>query len=242
MKKLPIFLAILVVAIVAYSMTEWSKTRSLVASQNITTETRSVAEFTKIEVASAFQVDVTYSSEESVSVEAPDNLQDYIDLKVKSGTLHISFKKNTSVNSNCALKVHITTAKLNDFELSGASSVALNNLLKDNNFKIESSGAASFKGELAVENADIELSGAASASLYGSATTAKLDLSGASQMNDYDFSVNNLTVNLSGASSATISSSGTLSGDVSGASSLDYKGDPTVKGLSKSGAASANGH
>lgn len=247
MKKLPVFIAILLVALVAYSMTQWSKTNSSVApgivgSKNITTETRNVDDFTKLEVDGAFQVDVTYSSNESVSVEAPDNLQDQIDLDVKSGTLKITTKNNRSINSQCALKIHIKTANLNEFKLSGASSVTLNNSLKDNSFKIESTGAASFKGEIDVENADIELTGASTVALNGKANTGVFNLTGASQVKDYDFDVKNLKLELSGASSATISSSGEISGDISGASSLNYKGNPNVKSLNKSGAASARNH
>ncbi|MCJ8290622.1 MAG: DUF2807 domain-containing protein [Crocinitomicaceae bacterium] len=242
MKKIPVLLAIIAIAVVAYSMSNWSGSKSVVATKHVTTETRTVSDFTKIDVESIFQVDVTYSNEESVTVEAPDNLQKYIELKVKSGTLKVQFDSKTSITSTCAIKVHIKTAKLNDFTLSGASSITLNNSLNDDNFTVESSGAASFKGEVDVEKATIELSGAANIDLFGTATTADLDLSGASHLNDYDFKVDNLNIDLSGASSATITSLKTINGELSGASSLNYKGNPSIKRLSTSGASNAYKH
>lgn len=241
MKKIPVILALIAVAVVAYSMTNWTSlsTKSIKASKNITTETRSVSDFDKIEVDGVFEVDVTYGSSESIEVEAPENLQEYIELNVKSGKLSIEVKKRTQIKSSCSIKIHIKTAKLNDFEISGASSVKLNNTLKDDNLMIESSGAASFKGEVDVNNAEIELDGAASANLAGTATSARIDMSGASQLNDYDFEVNDLNIDLSGASSAKITSLKSIKGDVSGASSLTYDGNPGVKNVSTSGAASS---
>jgi len=240
MKKIPILLALFAVALVAYSMSNWGGSKRVVATKNFTLETKTVSDFTKIDVNGTFQVDVTYSKEESVTVEAPSNLHQYIELDVESGTLIIQFAKKTSISSHGAIMIHIKTAKLNDFTQSGASSIALNNSLNDDLFTIESSGAASFKGEVDVDKASIELSGAANVDLFGTATTADIELSGASHLNDYDFNVANLSVDLSGASSATITSRKTINGDLSGASSLNYKGDPNIKDLSTSGASSAD--
>lgn len=242
MKKIPVLIALIVVAVVAYSMSNWVSSKKVVGTKNFTTETRTVSSFTKIEVEGTFQVDVTYSPEESVTVEAPSNLHQHIELDVKSGTLQVQFANNTRISSQGAIKIHIKTAKLNDFTISGASTITLNNSLNDDDFTVESSGASSFKGEIDVKQATIELSGAANVDLFGTATTARLDLSGASHLNDYDFNVDNLNVDLSGASSVTITSLKTLNGELSGASSLDYKGDPSIKRLSTSGASSADQH
>ena len=240
MKKIPVILALVAVAVVAYSMSNWtSKTaNSIRASNNITTETRNADDFDKLEVAGAFQVYVTYSSTESIEVEAPENLQKHIELNVRSEKLKIRVKKNTQIKSSCGLKIHIKTSKLNDFDISGASSVSLNNMLKDNFFYLKSSGAAKFSGELQVKEAEIKLNGASKAHLTGMATNANLELSGASNVNDYDFEVNNLNVDMSGASSAQITSLKSVKGDVSGASSLKYEGNPSVDKVHTSGAAS----
>lgn len=240
MKKLPIFLAIGAIALVAYSMVYLNdQTFSIKASKKRTTKTKKVDDFDKIVVDGVFEVDVTYSSQEKIAIDAPNNIQKLIKLNVKSGTLIVTLDKNARVNSKDGFKIHISTAKLNHFELSGAASITLNNSLKDKNFTIESSGAAIFKGDIDVEVASLDLSGATHVDLSGTAQTADLDVSGASHLNDYSFSVNDLNVDLSGASSTTITSTNSLNAEVSGASSLKYKGNPSIKGLNTSGAASA---
>lgn len=210
---------------------------SLKASKHITTEVRKVKDFDEIEVGGAFEVDITYGSKELVEVEAPDNFQEFIDLSVSSGTLKIEMDDINSYNSQGAVKIHIKTTKLNDFTLSGATSIYLNNRLKDDELSINSSGAASFDGEVKVDNAEIELSGASKVYLTGSAKSADINLSGASKLKDYDFEVKDLDVEISGASTANITSLKSIEGGVSGASSLVYDGNPSMKKVDVSGAA-----
>lgn len=239
MKKIPVLAALVAIAIVAYSMSNWGGSTSIIGTKNFTTETRSVGDFTKIEVASAFEIDVTYSTEESVTVEAPSNLHQYIELDVTSETLHVQFSSKKNISTKGAIQIHIKTSKLNHFMISGASSITLNNSLKYPKIIVESDGAASFKGDVNVEKAIIESSGAASVDLSGTAETADIELSGASHLDDYSFSIDNLTIDLSGASSAKVTTLKSINGDVSGASSLNYKGNPSIKQLSTSGAANA---
>ena len=237
MKKIPVILALVAVGLVAYSMSNWGGKDSIKASKNITTETREVRDFDRIDVSGAFSVDVTYGPEEKVEVEAPENLQKHISVKVKSHTLVIKQDENTSFRSPGKLEIHITTSKLNEFYLSGASSVSLKNTLEDNSLKLESSGAANFNGTILVSDADIELSGAAHARIEGSSQEARIELSGASSLTDYDFEMLDADVDLSGASSAKITCMKSLVGDVSGTSNLYYKGNVTHPKISESGVA-----
>lgn len=238
MKKIPIILALVAVAIVAYSMSTWGDKKSVKASKTITTETRNVSDFHKIEVSGAFDVDVTYGTEEKVEVEVPENLQEYVKVYTRGGKLFIETDGKTSFKSSCDLLVHVKTTRLNEFELSGASSIKLNNTLKDDAFSLESSGATNFKGKLDVQEVEMDLSGASSATIEGRAAKALVDLSGASQLEDFEFEIDEAFIDLSGASSAKVTSLKSIKADVSGASSLYYKGNPAKNDVIKSGASS----
>lgn len=206
------------------------------------TEAKIVDEFDKIQVEGIFEVDVTYGSEEKVEIEAPEHIKNRIKMKVKSKTLYFELDKNRSLTAAGKIKVHLYTEKLNDFNVSGASSIRLNNTLNDDTFTLECSGAASFKGDIDVSKAGIEMDGAASVKLSGTADEANLELSGASHLKGFDFEVKGLKVDLSGASSTKVGCLNSLNGDVSGASSLNYEGNPTTNNVSVSGAASSERH
>lgn len=72
------------------------------------------------------------------------------------------------------------------------------------------------------------MSGASQATLSGTATSFDATLSGASRLTATELSIGDLTINLSGASDAEITVTGSLSAAASGASTLRYAGSPTI--------------
>jgi hypothetical protein len=100
------------------------------------------------------------------------------------------------------------------------------------------SGAGRLDGTAHVHLATLELSGASNAKLSGSAGRLEVTQSGASQLDAVDLDVSDLAIDLSGASTADVSVTGTISAGVSGASSLRYRGSPTFARREVSGASS----
>jgi hypothetical protein len=79
------------------------------------------------------------------------------------------------------------------------------------------------------------LSAASTTTLGGKANNLLIDASAASHLELYDFTVHNARVNLSGASQAKINLDGRLDADLSGASTLLYRGEPTLGDISVTG-------
>ena len=104
------------------------------------------------------------------------------------------------------------------------------------NVDLGASGASQITGDLSAADVNIDLSGASSVQLEGSGDDAVIKASGASSAKLAGFEVNNVDVNLSGASSGTINMDGRLDADLSGASSLSYIGEPTMGNINTSGA------
>jgi hypothetical protein len=74
--------------------------------------------------------------------------------------------------------------------------------------------------------------------LFGNADEVNLDLSGASDLDAIDLEANKYNADISGAANARIFVKNELTTDVSGASSLRYKGEPSIVNNDISGAAS----
>lgn len=228
------FAFILSLAVLAVASTSCKKIKG---SDTITSEVRMVSNFTELDAQDAFEVDVTYSpTQEMITVEAPENLHEYIITEVVSGKLKVHFKHNKNISSKDVIKIHITTAELNGFSISGASNVTLNNALNSTDFELEASGASQFEGEVNVANGDIEMSGASQAKINGTALDAFVELSGASVIRKYEFEIETLDIKLSGASNAYLTILNSMSVELSGASTLNYKGDPVITSISTSGA------
>ncbi len=93
-------------------------------------------------------------------------------------------------------------------------------------------------GELQGDHVNIDINGASTIKLTGSINHLDVSASGASDLKGYDLKVNDCTAKASGASDISITVNQQLSANASGASSIRYKGDGTIKEVRTSGASS----
>ncbi len=229
-------LIILLISITIIS-TSCSKSKLIRASGNVTEVEKTVSNFDEIEVSHAFEVEVNYSAtEERVVVEADDNIQEHIAVETVGNRLVIRLANQLSIRGKETMKVHITTANLHTFEVSGASEIQLNNPLVTTDANIKLSGASQFEGAIDAANANIYLSGASQTELTGSLNNLEITGSGASTLESYNLQTNSLSTDLSGASQVELTVNGTLNVNASGASQIKYKGTGVVASQDLSGA------
>jgi hypothetical protein len=188
-------------------------------------------------VEDAFEVFITFSnSTESIEVEANDNLHDYIEIENFNGRLEIGLQRGVNIRGNAHLRVNITTKNVHTYDISGASFVKLESPWSGSNLDVFVSGASSFDGKIDAGKASINLSGASSTDLGGTVRNLHSTLSGASRLDDYDLVIQNLEMDLSGASSARLTVQESIMLEASGASTLHYKGDAVIEKIELSGA------
>lgn len=225
----------------------------LVGSLDLETREFDFAGFTRIEVGSAFDVEVSRAEDYLVTITLNENLFDRLDISQHGETLVIRMKPGFSFRRS----THRASISLPDLQglelsgasrgrvtgfsstrplqlgLSGASSLELDNVTAgDTRFDV--SGASSVTGSISIASGDFDISGASSVHLEGRAADIDLALSGASSARLDSFPVVNASVHISGASNAAVEVSGNLDIAVSGASRLVYGGNPTVRRISVS--------
>ena len=228
---------------------------AITGSGNLDTKEFIYSDFDRIEASNAFELEVTQSSSYSVSITADDNLFDYIQVSKSGETLKIKLKSGRSYHS-CTAIAKITMPELRGLDLSGATRGTVSGFSSTENIDLEVSGASSLDlveisagdvkfdisgaskvtGDITAGDADFDVSGASTVQLEGSASDIVVDASGASRVKLAAFSINNADVKLSGASSGTVNLDGRLDANLSGASKLEYIGEPTMGTINTSGA------
>ncbi|MGI9551654.1 MAG: head GIN domain-containing protein [Aurantibacter sp.] len=202
---------------------------SIRASGEVTSLDYSIPDYSRLKVSNAFNAYVTFSdTEESIRIEANENLHNKIIVKRDGNALVIQLKKLTNIRGNATLNAYITTKNISHFEMTGASRLTLENEWVSEDARIEVSGASDFTGELSVERLHMNMHGASNVDIFGTASGMYADLSGSSEIRNYDLLVERLEIDLSGASEAFLSVSETIDIDASGASTLNYKGNADI--------------
>ena len=235
MKKAIIIIAIVVVvAAICTSLILWGWPGVLIGSGNLETENYAYANFTQVEISSAFEFQITQSSSYSINVTADDNVIDYVQVSKEGQTLKVRFGTIRSFRS-VTLKAFVSMPQLGGLTVSGASHGTVSDFNSTEDLDITVSGASRVTGDITAGDVEFDISGLSIIQLEGSAGDMIATVSGASHLKLDDFMVSNANVNISGASTGTINLNGRLDANVSGASTLLYIGDPTMGTINVSG-------
>ena len=192
----------------------------------VKSEERSVSSFDQISVGGAFDVYLTQGETESLRVEADENLLSLIETKVSNGRLVIRSREN--IGEAKELNVYVTFRELNKIEASGACEIKNEGQLNFGNLVLNGSGASEIDLTLRAEKLEGEYSGASEVDLEGSAEVCEFNLSGASELDAEGLVVQQMKIDLSGASEAEVQVMQHLKVRASGASSVKYTGNPTI--------------
>lgn len=207
------------------------------ASHDISTTEYSFSNYTGLKISSAFNAYVTFSdSEEEIIVKANNNIQKYISVSKDGDKLIVKLDNDVVLRGDSTLDVFIKTRHIENYELSGAATVTLENDLVATNVDIRLSGASKFYGDLEIDRLDYDAHGASESNFFGVVKDFNAQLNGASELRGYDLLATQLDIRLSGASEAWLSVSELIDIDASGASTLRYKGEATIGKLKLSGA------
>lgn len=185
-------------------------------SGNPASETRSVEGFTTVEVGGVFQVEIVAQKDFSVQVEADDNLLEHIKTEVESGILKI--ETEVPITSQSAMRVRISAPNIERMESSGVSKISIADL-KNSAFDLDSSGASKI-------------------TITGETARLNVQLSGASSLDGAGFTATEADVNVSGASHTSVNVIESLRAEASGASRVNYSGNPKSVEKNSSGASS----
>lgn len=157
----------------------------VVGSGNLDTQEMDFSDFTRVEVSSAFEVEIAQSGSYSVSITADDNLFDYIQVSKQGTTLKIRLEPALHY-AFTTLQAKITMPQLYGLALSGATRGTVSGFSSTDNIDIEVSGASSLNlVEMSAGDVEFDISGASRVTGDITADDADFDVSGASTVQSW---------------------------------------------------------
>lgn len=198
--------------------------------------------FHAVQVSSAIECYISQGEEESLALSViPETLREYVLVTTDKGVLKIRMDENKKWRAsfrNQQVKVYVSFKRLDQVWLTGASQLKFMGGVKADRLAIECSGASDIKGTVQAKQLSLELSGASRASIKGTANDLEIKASGASDFNGFDISAQNCVIDASGASNIRVNVQEAMDILATGASSVDYKGEPRLRSVKTSGASS----
>ncbi|MEM7486558.1 MAG: DUF2807 domain-containing protein [Bacteroidota bacterium] len=177
-------------------------------SDEIITREYNFDNISALEVATDFKAYVTFSeTEESVKIQANENLFGRINVLKEGGRLRVKLDDNISIRGKETLNVFITTQNITDFKASSDSEIYLDMPLTNESVAINLSSDAYFEGEITTKNLEISGTSDSKVDVLLTADEANINLSSGADL-EGECKVGKATFKLS--SDSTVDLQGTI--------------------------------
>ena len=205
MKKTLIIIVLISLLLSACSA-PFGSTQTIKGSGVMASETRAVSGFDAIELAGSADVTIHFGEEESLVIEAEDNLLPVIETNVRGSKLVIRFKPLTTVEMTEPIRVTITMKKLTEASIPGSGNIVISGL----------SG----------EKVKLELPGSGNITANGSVDSVNITLPGSGNILCGDLQAKTATVRLNGSGNIEVYASEDLDVNLNGSGNVTYRGNP----------------
>ena len=199
-------------------------------SGKITTQSRDVSGFDQVSLGGSGELTVTQGDEESLTIEAEDNVMSIIKTEVKGDTLYISQSSSwwRPFATTKPVKFDLTMEEISGIKVSGSGTVDADRIHADD-LNLDVSGSAEINIELlTAETLEVDLSGSGEFKLAGLVTTQKVDISGSGKYRAGDLESEAVTLEIGGSGKATVWATETLDVEIAGSGKVEYYGSPRV--------------
>ena len=174
----------------------------------VTSESRNVSGFKEVELNGAGTLSIRQTGEESLSIEAEEDVIPKINTEVVNNRLIIGPKPNTNINTTKPIDYNLTVNNLDALKVAGAGNVEAQDISTD---------------QLA-----ITISGAGDVKMSGRADSQNVEILGSGDYQAGELQSKNTKIHVAGSGSGLVKVSEKLDAEVSGSGSVEYIGDPTV--------------
>ncbi len=191
--------------------------------------------FHSIEITGAMKAEIQQGAAQKIEIEGDEKFINELKATVSNGILSFAFAKPSKATQD-KTKIIITTDSLKAIKLTGASEGKISGTFQSDELAITLTGASNLKGDLQVNQLNLQVSGASDAELSGKSKNVIINASGASDVKAGKLEADKAEIEASGASDVSIQVKESIKGAVSGASDLNYTGEPKEIAITSSGA------
>jgi hypothetical protein len=214
--------AIIILGIATSSQAQFWRT--VEGHGNVVKKERKTDSFTGVKVSSGIDVYLRQGNNETVIVEADENLHEYILTEVHGGVLNVYSEYN--IRDAERKRVYVTMKDIKSVRTTSAGDVIGEGPVNSEKLELSASSAGDIKLEVHAKTIDLDISSSGDMTLTGETDLLRADLSSAGDLNAYDLKSREADISVSSAGDADIYVSERITARASSAGDINYKGDP----------------
>lgn len=194
-------------------------------------EDAGLTDFTKVDLSGKFDVRIRKGDEYAVEFTGNESERKRYSVYRSGNTLVIEYDGNRSFDwetSNLKveeIRINIVMPELEEIDATGLGNIHFDKFIVDD-FKMKITGPVNVTGGLQADYLDLDLAGKTNVTLSGQTGNLTADVKFASRLDAYNLTAEDADIEVTGASVATITVTGTLDIDESLGSKVSYRGSP----------------
>ena len=223
MKNLKCFLVIILTLGIA-ACVDGQIRRTVYGNNHVVKKERDVGNFSGLRVSSGIDVYLKQTDDESIVVEADENLHEYIQTEIRDGILSVYTEAN--IREAEMKRVYVTMRDINSLKTTSAGDIIGETPVKTEKLELSASSAGDIKLEVYAKEIEAHISSSGDVTLTGEVDILDATLSSAGDLNAFGLEVREAEVSASSAGDADISVSERLRARASSAGDINYRGNP----------------
>jgi hypothetical protein len=204
-------------------------------SGHVITETRPVSDFSRVELLGSGEVVLTQDDQESLTVEAEDNLMSRIRTEVRGHTLYLSLDYDDLpeiILPTRTIRYHVSLKTVEGLTLSGSGNIRAEQLKADVLDMTISGSGNIILGSLTAKTTNSRITGSGKCEVGGgTAQTQTVVISGSGDYDGEKLAGETITVRITGSGKARVWAQDTLEAHITGSGDVVYSGTPHVTEL-----------
>jgi hypothetical protein len=222
MKKILFFS---VTAIVLFSSCHFITGKRVRGNGNLRTEQRSPGSFDGVASHGSFNVYVS-SGEQSVKIEAEENLLPFIETVVEGSVLHIRTTRNFWLRPNREVKILVSSPDFKTIQSYGSGNIIGQSKITDpSRLELGVNGSADIKMDVDAPEVEAAVNGSGDINLTGTTKSFKSQIRGSGNVRAMNLQSENASVEIYGSGNADVFANTKLDVHVAGSGDVRYKGN-----------------
>jgi hypothetical protein len=223
MKNLKYFLAVIISLGLTFC-SDGQIRRTVYGNNHVVKKEREAGRFTGLRVSSGIDVYLKQAGNESIEVEADENLHEYIMTEIRDGILNVYTEAN--IREAEMKRVYVSMKEIRSLKTSSAGDIIGETPVKTDQLELSASSAGDIKLEIYAKEIGANISSSGDVTLTGEADILNGSLSSAGDLNAYGLQVKEADISASSAGDADINVSERLRARSSSAGDINYRGNP----------------
>jgi hypothetical protein len=194
-------------------------------NRNVVSEERKLnADFSRVKVSSGIDLYIKQGNKTKLTVEADENLHDYIKTEVRGDQLRIYVDGN--IWRAKSRKVYVTVKEIEELKATSGSDVISQSVIQANRLSVSTSSGADMRIEVEADDIISSSSSGSDLSISGTSETHSTSASSGSSIRAYDLESKEVTAKVSSGANIRVYAKESIDAKASSGGDIRYKGSP----------------